>query len=218
MSQKLIYFVRHGESELNARGIRQGREGALSEKGRMQVHETAERFPKKKGKPEIIIASPYERTKETAEIIANELKMKVYYSELLVERRNPSEIVGHAGKEKTVQEIVDKIDKSFHDDSLRYSDEENFTDLKHRAKELLAYIKTLPENRIIMVTHGIFLKMVISYIVRGESLNASEYNKLSFFNAMDNAGITIVKYIPHWFKKDEWKLVAWNNELNEMLK
>lgn len=215
MSQKLIYFVRHGESELNAKGIRQGREGGLSEKGRQQVKETAKRFPKRKGKPDVILASPYERTKETAAIIAEELNMKVYYSDLLVERRNPSEIIGHEGKEKDVERIVDTIDKSFHDDNLRYSDEENFTDLKNRAKELLEYIRSRPEDKIIMVTHGIFLKMVISYIIKGDLLNASEYNTMSFFNAADNAGMTIIKYTGHWFKKDEWKLLAWNNDLVE---
>ena len=215
MSQKLIYFVRHGESELNAKGIRQGKEGPLSEKGRLQASDTAKRFPKRKGKPEIIISSPYERTKETAEIIAKELNMKVYYSDLLAERRNPSEIVGRKGKEIDVQRIVDKIDNSFHSDDLRYSDEENFVDLKARAKELLTYIKSIPENKIIMVTHGIFLKMVIAYMLRGEELNASDHNKLSFFNPIDNAGITIVKYTHHWFRKDKWKLLAWNNDLSE---
>src|SRR3989338_9175853 len=214
MGKKLIYFVRHRESGQNAKGNRQGAEGHLSEKGRAQVLETAKRFPKKRGRPEIIITSPYERTRETAEIIGKELHMKVYDSPLLVERKNPSEIVGHWGQGRDVKLIVDQIDKSFHSDDLRYSDEENFIDLKKRAKKLLAYIKRRSENRIIMVTHGIFLKMVISYMLKGEKLTASEYNKLSFFNPIDNAGITIIQYIPHWFKKDEWKLLAWNNEVS----
>jgi probable phosphoglycerate mutase len=100
MGKKIIYFVRHGETENNAKGIRQGPDGGLSPNGKMQALETALRFPKNKGRPEVIIASPYERTKQTAEIIARELKMPVEYSDLLVERKNPSEIVGHSGKEK----------------------------------------------------------------------------------------------------------------------
>lgn len=215
MGQKLIYFVRHGESDLNAKGIRQGSEGPLSEKGRMQALDTARKFPKQKGRPEVIISSPYERTKETAEIIAKELNMEVSYSNLLVERKNPSEIVGHEGDERNVKLIVDKIDKSFHSDDLRYSDEENFLDLKTRARKLLDYIKLRSEKKIIMVTHGIFLKMVISYMLKGDKLNASEYNKLSFLNPIDNAGMTIVKYRTHWFKADEWELLVWNDNLQE---
>jgi broad specificity phosphatase PhoE len=102
MITKLIYFVRHGETESNAKGIRQGAEGALTEKGRAQALATAKRFPQKRGRPQVIIASPYERTKETAGIIAKELGMDVEYSDLLKERKNPTEIIGHEGSEENI--------------------------------------------------------------------------------------------------------------------
>ncbi len=211
MATKLIYFVRHGETENNAKGIRQGAEGGLSERGREQALATAKRFPKHKGRPQVIIASPFERTKETAEIIGKELNMKVYYSDLLKERRNPTEIIGHAGGEKDVRQIVDLIDKSYHADELRYSDEENFTDLKDRARKLMEYILERPEERMIMVTHGIFLKMVASYMLYGEELTASLYNNLSYYNPINNASMAICSYETHWFKKNEWKILVWND-------
>ncbi|MEK7498975.1 MAG: histidine phosphatase family protein [Patescibacteria group bacterium] len=211
MSKKLIYFVRHGETENNARNIRQGPEGPLSERGREQALSTAKRFPKFNGRPDIIIASPYERTKETAAIIAAELHMSVEYSDLLVERRNPSAIVGHEGGERNVKQIVDFIDKSFHDDDFRYSDEENFIDLKQRAEKLLTYIRRRPEKKIIMVTHGIFLKMIVCYMLEGEKLTASEYNNLSYIHPMDNAGMTICSYTPPLFKRNDWNLLVWND-------
>lgn len=213
MGTKLIYFVRHGETKLNAENIRQGKEGSLSDKGVAQVEATAKKFPKNKGRPQIIISSPYERTKETAGIIAKELNIAIEYSDLLVERRNPSQIVGHKGEERDVRLIIDRIDKSFHDNDLRISDEENFNDLLERTKKLLHFIKRRPEERIIMVTHGIFLKMVASYMLLGDKLTASEYNKLSYFNPINNAGMTICQYIPHWFRKNEWKIILWNDAL-----
>jgi len=211
MANKIIYFVRHGETENNAKDIRQGPEGPLSEKGRAQALAIAKRFPKKKGHPQIVIASPYERTRETADIISKELGLKVKYCDLLKERRNPSEIVGHSGGEMEVKKIVDRIDNSYHTDDLRYSDEENFSDLKTRAGKLLKYIKKRREKRIIMVTHKIFLKMVASYMLYGDRLTASQYNNLSYFNPIGNAGMAIVSYTHHWFKKDEWKLLVWND-------
>jgi len=211
MATKLIYFVRHGETESNAQGIRQGPDGPLSEKGREQALATARRFPKHKGRPQVIISSPYQRTKETAEIIAKELNMKVKYSDLLVERKNPTEIIGHWGGEREVRAIVDRMDKSYHADDLRVSDEENFTDLKKRAKKLLAFISRRWERRIIMVTHGIFLKMVVSYMLYGDKLTASQYNNLSYFNPINNAGMAICLYTHHWLKKNEWKLITWND-------
>jgi len=212
MSSKLIYFVRHGESELNRKGIRQGPEGGLSDEGRMQASRTAQKFPKKKGKPEVIISSPYERARQTAEIIARELGMQVESCDLLVERRNPSDIIGRSIEERGVKLIVDQIEKTFHDDNFRHSDEENFADLKERAKKLLAYIADREEKRIIMVTHHVFLKMIVSCMLYGDNLTASLYNTLSYFNWIDDAGMTICQYTPHWFKKDEWKIITWNDE------
>ena len=209
--KQVIYFIRHGETELNAKGIRQGPDGPLSPEGIIQTKEIARRFPKKRGKPQALIASPFQRTKETAAIIAEELNMKVEYSDLLVERKNPTEIVGHSGEEEQVQKIVDRIDKSFHDDTLRYSDEENFVDLKARAKKLLKYIGTRDERQIIMVTHGIFLKMVVCYMLEGDKLTASEYNKLSYLNPMNNAALTICTRTTRFLRKPKWELLVWND-------
>ncbi|KKQ02576.1 MAG: hypothetical protein US12_C0029G0006 [Parcubacteria group bacterium GW2011_GWA2_36_24] len=212
MGTKLIYFVRHGETELNVKNIRQGQEGSLTEKGKIQALAVAKRFPKQKGHPQVIISSPFERTKETAEIIAKELQMKkVEYSDLLKERKNPSEIIGHWGQEVNVKHITEQMDKSYHTDDFRISNEENFTDLKTRAKKLLKYIKRRKEKRIIMVTHMNFLKMIVSYMIHKNTLTASQYNTLSYFNSLNNASITICSYTPHWFKKDEWKILVWND-------
>ena len=211
MGTKIIYFVRHGQTEANLAGVRQGEGGSLSAKGREQALETAKRFPKHKGCPEIIFASPFERTKETAGIIAKELNLKIKYTDLLKERKNPTEIIGHWGGEPGIKNIIDRIDNSYHADDLRFSDEENFTDLKNRAKKLLHFISTRYHKRIIMVTHKIFLKMIISYMIHGEKLTASEYNSLSYFNPIDNAGMAICTYKHHWIKPNEWKLVVWND-------
>lgn len=209
--KQVIYFIRHGETELNAKGIRQGADGPLSALGVTQVQEVAKRFPTKKGRPQVLISSPFQRAQETAQVIAKALGMKVELCDLLVERKNPTEIIGRSGKEEPVKEIVDRIDKSYHDDTLRYSDEENFVDLKARAKKLLKYIARRPERQIIMVTHSIFLRMVIAYMLEGDSLSASEYNKLSYLNPIDNAALTIVTRTTRFLRKDKWELLVWNN-------
>lgn len=212
MRAKLIYFVRHGETELNARGIRQGPDGPLSAKGVEQVKQTAARLPRMKGeRPQVIISSPFQRAKETAAVFSEAYKMPVEYNDLLVERRNPTEIIGHSGKEEPVKAIVDRIDKSYHDDAFRISDEENFVDLKNRAARLLDFIASRHEKRLLMVTHSIFLRMVVSYMLLGKNLTASEYNRLSYLNPIDNAGVVICSYTKRWFQKPKWKLLVWND-------
>ena len=183
----------------------------MTEKGKEQALATAKRFPTHKGRPQVIYSSPFERTKETAEIIAKYLNLKIKYTDLLKERKNPSEIVGQWSGDREVRAITDLIDKSYHPDDLRISDEENFVDLKKRAKKLLKFISHRWQKKIIMVTHSRFLKLVVAYMLYGDKLTASEYNTLSFFNPASNASMAICSYTHHWFKKDEWKLIVWND-------
>ena len=62
-----------------------------------------------------------------------------------------------------------------------------------------------------MATHGIFLKMVDSYMLLGDKLTASEYNKLSYLNPMDNAALTICTRTSRFLRKAKWELLVWNN-------
>jgi broad specificity phosphatase PhoE len=212
MRKHLFYFVRHGESILNSKGIRQGADGSLSDKGKAQADITGQRL--KNRKIEVLLVSPYTRTKETAAEINKYLDKPIEYNDLLKERRNPSEIVGRSVSDPVVMHIVDQIDKSYHLDNYRFSDEENFEDLRDRAKALLAHLETRKEKTVLVVTHGIFLKMFIAYMLYGDKLTASGYNKLSFFNASNNAAITVCQYVDGWFappKEKRWTLLGWDD-------
>jgi len=56
---------------------------------------------------------------------------------------------------------------------LRISDEENFIDLKKRAKKALVYIARRRQKGSLSVTHGIFLlKMLAAYMTKGNALTA----------------------------------------------
>lgn len=222
MSRKLFYMVRHGESILNAQHIRQGADGSLSEKGIKQAEETGKRLSKTKF--DVILVSPFTRTRETAEVISRYVRSKkpMEFVDLLVERRNPKEIIGQYAEDPEIKKIIDIVDKSYHSDDFRYSDEENFQDLKERAKKLLAYLEERPEKKILVVTHSIFLKMVAAYMIHRDSLDSKKYNILSFTNSSNNASITVCEYNSGWLgdgflgeifypKKNRWKLLAWDD-------
>jgi broad specificity phosphatase PhoE len=224
MSTHLFYFVRHGQSILNSRGIRQGSSGQLSEKGVEQAHITGERLAEEQTsthkKMDVILASPYDRTRETASIIAEHIHIQnpIEYIDLLHERRNPTSIIGRKADEPEISRIIDMMDHSYHSDDYRFADEENFTDLRDRAKACLEYLEKRKEKRIVVVTHGIFLKMLIAYMLFREKLTAEGYNKLSFLNPSNNAGITVcacntgplgIRFLaPSPAKR--WELVAWD--------
>ena len=205
-----IYFVRHGQTAANALRIRQGEEGGLSEEGRAQAASAAEylaQFPIR-----AMVASTYERSVETARIIQTRLAVPLSFSPLLVERRNPSEIVGKKDDDPAVMQIVDQIDRMYHEDDYRYSDEENFIELRDRARKSLDLLASQGAPHLVAVTHGIYLRMVIGYLLNRERLHAGDYAKLSFFNASDNAGITICEYNPakRFSKTRGWRVIQYN--------
>ena len=209
--KKLVYFVRHGQSANNEANLRQGASGGLSEKGREQARFVGERL--KDTEVEVLLVSPYDRTKETAAIINETLQKPVEYVDMLKERKNPSEIVGKDADSEEVRRIMDVIDKSFHDSSFRYSDEENFEDLKARAKSLLSLLSKRKERRILCVSHRIFLKMVLSYMSQGDALDPHGFAVLDFNTHVENTAITICEYSA-WRKfrgQNPWKILAAND-------
>ncbi|HEY4522952.1 MAG TPA: histidine phosphatase family protein [Candidatus Paceibacterota bacterium] len=205
-----VYFVRHGQTAFNTERIRQGALGPLSEDGRKQAQAAAEylaQFPIR-----AMVASTYERSVETAHIIQKILKIPLSFSPLLIERRNPSEIVGKKDDDPAVMKVVDQIDRIYHEDDFRYSDEENFVELRDRARKCLDLLASQSAGHLLVVTHGIFLKMIIGYLLNRERLHAGDYAKLSFFNASDNAGITICEYNPakRFSKTRGWRVIEYN--------
>lgn len=71
----MIYFVRHGETESNVRGVFAGQkdDSPLTEKGKGQALATARNIKEQIPKVERMIVSPLGRTRDTAKIIAQEI-------------------------------------------------------------------------------------------------------------------------------------------------
>ncbi len=93
---------------------------------------------------DIIISSPFPRATQTAETVAKKIGKRIEISDLFVERRNPSVVFDKRDHEPGVRGIVEAVEKNFHVLGWRHSDEENFSDLKTRAKAALAYLAKLP--------------------------------------------------------------------------
>ncbi len=212
MRPRRFYFVRHGETLLNAEHIRQGAEGALSEKGRAQAEEVGRYLHP--FRVNMILSSTYPRAKETSEILRTHLNAPISYSDLLVERRNPTDVVGKSSRDPKVTTILSQIDLAYHADDFRISDEESFDELKSRARKCVDLLAAQGENGTVIVTHHIFLKACVAYMLYRERLHAGDFVKLSFFNYSDNAGVTTCEFNP-WriFSPTRgWRIVSYNEK------
>lgn len=210
MRTKRFYFIRHGETILNSKRIRQDEDGSLSESGGKQSDEAGKflmNYP-----IERIISSTYTRARETTNIINRNLKVPVIYSNLFVERKNPSEIIGKSTQDPDVVRAVEKIDLAYHDDDYRYSDEENFADLKKRAHKCVSLLSRQGARETVVVTHHHFLKMILAYMLHRSRLHYGDFVKLAYFNMSDNGGISVCEFRP-WemlSKTHGWKIISFN--------
>lgn len=209
---KKIYFIRHGESEANADNAWQGPDGPLTQKGRAQVASVADRL---KGVSfTALISSPFKRAKDTAEAIAAQVGKEIEFSDLFVERRRPSELVGLARTDPRSLEVDAQINAHFGDPGWRHSDEENFEDMTARAKAALAYLAKHPHDEIVVVTHGYFMRVMLAAALTGENLTPElcEHFLTSFRTA--NTGISLLMFDEKASRP--WWLWTWNDHAHLM--
>ena len=202
----LIYFVRHGESEGNRKGLHQGPDVPLSEEGIKQGQVLAERL--KKHKIDSIYSSPMIRAIQTAEIISDKLKIQVESWENLKEIRNPSEIWGKSAEDERIFEIKELARKKFLKGDGRYSDEETFEELNKRAKGVLEHLLLRHRaQNVLCVSHATMIKMIICKAIFGESLTPEIFLQLREHLWLKNTGINVCEYTDKW----GWTLVNWND-------
>ncbi|MBX4198343.1 histidine phosphatase family protein [Candidatus Parcubacteria bacterium] len=204
-----VYFVRHGETEANRKNFAQDEKGALSELGRQQAEFVGKRF---KNIPiDLIVSSPYLRAKETTEIIHKSCNKEILWSELFVERRDPSVMVGKDMSSPESKAITKEIRANRHIPDWRHSNEETFTEIKERAKKALLYLRDLKKERILVVTHSGFLRSLLCAMIFGDTLTAEMYNKMFALRTI-NTGITLAEYSEHdtWVGSG-WVVNAWND-------
>jgi 2,3-bisphosphoglycerate-dependent phosphoglycerate mutase len=201
---KTTYFVRHGSTDGNETGAYQLHTIPLSEKGLAQVVFVAERF--KNIPVDVIISSDMTRAAQTADGIARAVGRIVVHSEFFHEILRPSAVRGKLKADPDVMKITEHLIRYFADDTQRHSDEENFFDIRRRAVAGLDFIAKRPEENILVVTHGMILKMLIAVMIDGEHTSPEFFLKLDRFLHPSNTGITKCLW-----RDGAWRLVVWND-------
>lgn len=165
------------------------------------------------------MASDFTRAAQTATIISERLQIPVEYSPFLGEIRRPTIARGRLMDDPEISALMKELKERLNDANWHHSDEENFFDVKERAQQALRLILAQPEERILVVTHGFILRMLIAVMAFGEALEGKEFAKLRLFLTTTNAGITVVEV-----KDETYTLVTWNDhahlgeEMNEYQK
>jgi broad specificity phosphatase PhoE len=176
---KTLYFIRHAESEFNRTGTwTGGQDIPLSKEGRQQAQEAGQKL---KGTHfDLILSSPLERAKHTAEYIADAIgypKEKIALSNRLVERSFGS----LEGKRDKISETAYADDESAIDD---IPEVEKLQSLQDRANSFLNELYKLPYDSILVVGHGAYGRALYRAVnnipthERGYTFGNAEFVKL----------------------------------------
>jgi len=202
-----VYFVRHGQSILNAAHTHQHPDTPLSSLGKEQAKFVASRF---KSIPiEKIYSSDLMRAKQTAEAIAEEIKKPLVLSELLRERKRPTEVLGMEYTNSKAKKITNQIEENLEDKNWHYSDEENFSDLVMRTQDFLRVLKkeaAMDSENIAVVSHGAMLKLIILSMILRDSLSPKIFQSFNENVRVTNTGITMME-----FNNGNWRLLTFND-------
>ncbi len=207
--EKIVYFVRHGESEGNTAPVFQSPNSPLSEKGKKQAELIAERVSRLSF--EALIASPFERTKQTAEAIMKATGKNIEYSDLFVECVKPTSVDGKSYEDEKANTLWREWEKSQYTPILRVEDGENFDDLLARADKALAFLQERNEKSIVVVTHAFFLRTIIARVLMGEYLSGELLRRFQSVSTMENTGLTVLRYHDRFEEKPMWRFWIYND-------
>jgi broad specificity phosphatase PhoE len=198
-------FLRHGESVGNAEERFQGQSDyPLTDKGRQQAHALAERWLKDGVQFDLAVTSPLIRTQETAQIIANALKIPLEVDPVWVERDN-GELSGLTREE--VEQHFPRPAFITPYDSFGESGEGDW-ELYLRAGKAVHELIKRPAGKYLIVTHGGLLNKVM-YAILGIPVQANS-NGPSF--RFENAAFATVHYVP---SRHQWRMIRFESPASE---
>lgn len=207
--EKIVYLVRHGQSEANVAPVFQGLHSPLSEVGQGQAQKIAQRVQHLEC--DALIASPLLRTKQTAEAITALTGLVPEYSDLFVERIKPARLNDTLHTDEVANALWRQWEDSLSTPGMRAEDGENFDDLMQRADKALDFLQNRPEKTITVVTHGYFLKALVARIILGNNLTADTFKHFQQHTHTQNTGVTVLHYKDSFEMPRAWHVWVYND-------
>lgn len=182
-----IYFLRHGETNLNRTGKFQGAaDKELNEYGKKQAELLGKRL--QKYNIDVIYSSDAKRTVETSEIINEYVNKKIIYKEGLREiSLGRWETLTVEERYKRDPEYAERWHKHLED--MPYPEGESGRDVKERAMKVLEEIQAGHHHNVAVVSSAGTIMILLS-----EFLGLEQYKR--FAMKIGNCSISTVNYDP----------------------
>ncbi len=209
-----VYFVRHGETELNRRYRHQSPGTPLSPRGEQQARRTAEYLTT--FEPSLLLTSDYTRALETARIIGSRHQLSPQPTDLFREIVRPTSLCGKSlFHPRTYAYVVTSFFKRY-DPTWHFDDAENFTEVVGRAQAALIYLEALTTTHqsVVVVSHTVFINVLVSYMCKRRMLDIRDMLPAVLnIRETDNGEVVGVRYLgkPVATNTCPWELIlpAW---------
>jgi broad specificity phosphatase PhoE len=208
-SAKVVYFVRHGQSEDNVAPVFQSPDSPLSAVGRQQAARIAERVSTLSF--DALLASPYRRAQETAAVIGTVTGKIPEFHALFTERVKPTSINGKPLTDAIAAQVGRAWTQSLSTPGMRVEDGENYDDLITRADAALALLQARAEPSLVVVTHGYFLRTIVARVILGNALSGNAFQHFHTVASMENTGLTVLRYQGGVEDGPCWRLWIYND-------
>lgn len=198
----ILFLVRHASGE-NSSNLWQSPDSKISKLGKEQalILSKKSRF----SQIDKIFSSKWVRSKETAEIIAKNLKLKVKILDYIHEREQSTLIYGASRQSKISLEYLKEYRNNFKNLDWKFKKgEESLRDVLGRASKFSTLlINEYKENRVLVVSHDVFIRCFIALVLLGS--NYSDEAMMRVINSLTiaNSGITMLIYDG---KRKLWKI------------
>jgi broad specificity phosphatase PhoE len=191
-----VYFVRHGETDLNAQSVHQAPSTPLNARGYDQARTVGELL--RPADPTLLITSTHVRAEETARVIGQSLGITPVRAYLFREVEWPSNLIGKSLISFGSVRFLIMLALFRNRLSWRYRDGENIYDLYTRIQKAFSYIDSLVEahNSVVIVSHSEYIRLMIRYMCHGQKLTLREIiTTLLSVRKLKNGEVVHVEYI-----------------------
>ena len=209
-----VHFVRHGESVSNAApggmALPAIQGDRLTDLGREQAA-TVARYLGDVGATRVL-TSPLRRARETADILGGRLGLPVEELDELQELRESEGYEELSLEDQRLRRWSVWMTAHGDDPDYSYRGGETFNQISTRVRRAQERLLALGDEKVIAVSHGIFLRFFLMNVLLGDGFGPSQVQRLWQLESV-NSGICSFEYrdrdLAANYELDPWTCLSW---------
>ncbi|HUV72067.1 MAG TPA: histidine phosphatase family protein [Clostridia bacterium] len=198
----LLFLIRHARSE-TLKNHWQTPNSKLGKLGKQQAKILSQRS--RFSKLDTIFTSKWERSRKTAEILSDNLKIETETLDYIHEREQLPQMYGAARESRISKDYVKEYYANYGNLDWKFKNkEESVRDVLTRAKKLSNFLrKNYKGKRIMVVSHDVFIRCFISMVMLGDNYSDKTMARAISSLTINHTGISL---LTHSSQKKSWKV------------